>query len=117
MEHRRLGGSDLMVSVLGLGTTGWGAHTEFGEVDSTEAKRQVAIALDAGINPVRHRGDLRRRALRADARRRVQRPSDEAIIATVPNGSIHRPLPGFEVLPGRHEAGNETVGRGRGADV
>ena len=50
MRRRRLGGSDLKVSVLGLGTTGWGAHPEFGEVDSEGAKRQVAIALDAGIN-------------------------------------------------------------------
>ena len=50
MERRRLGGSDLMVSVLGLGTTGWGAHQEFGEVDAEGARRQVAIALDAGIN-------------------------------------------------------------------
>jgi aryl-alcohol dehydrogenase-like predicted oxidoreductase len=38
-----------MVSVLGLGTTGWGAHPEFGEVDAEGAKRQVAAALDAGI--------------------------------------------------------------------
>ena len=56
-----------MVSVLGLGTTGWGAHREFGEVDAEGAARQVAIALDGGINAVRHRRDLRRRALRGAA--------------------------------------------------
>lgn len=50
MEYRQLGRSGLMVSVLGLGTTGWGAHSEFGEVDADGAKRQVAMALDAGIN-------------------------------------------------------------------
>jgi aryl-alcohol dehydrogenase-like predicted oxidoreductase len=50
MQFRRLGSSELEVSVLGLGTTGWGAHPEFGEVDATGASRQVRIALDAGIN-------------------------------------------------------------------
>lgn len=50
MRSRQLGGSGLSVSVLGLGTTGWGAHAEFGEVDLAGAKRQVRIALDAGIN-------------------------------------------------------------------
>jgi aryl-alcohol dehydrogenase-like predicted oxidoreductase len=39
-----------MVSVLGLGTTGWGAHPEFGDVDRDGAERQVAMALDAGVN-------------------------------------------------------------------
>ena len=50
MQYRRLGNSELHVSVLGLGTTGWGAHREFGEVDADGAARQVGIALDAGIN-------------------------------------------------------------------
>ena len=50
MRYRRLGTSDLTVSVLGLGTTGWGAHREFGEVDQRGATRQVGIALDAGVN-------------------------------------------------------------------
>jgi aryl-alcohol dehydrogenase-like predicted oxidoreductase len=50
MRHRRLGNSELEVSVLGLGTTGWGAHREFGDVDPEGAARQVRTALDAGIN-------------------------------------------------------------------
>ncbi len=50
MRYRRLGSSDLEVSALGLGTTGWGAHREFGEVDARGAARQVAMALDAGVN-------------------------------------------------------------------
>lgn len=49
MQYRRLGSSELEVSVLGLGTTGWGAHREFGEVDAQGAVRQVELALDAGI--------------------------------------------------------------------
>jgi aryl-alcohol dehydrogenase-like predicted oxidoreductase len=50
MRYRRLGSSELEVSVLGLGTTGWGAHEEFGQVDAEGAIRQVALALEAGIN-------------------------------------------------------------------
>jgi aryl-alcohol dehydrogenase-like predicted oxidoreductase len=50
MEYRRLGDSGLLVSVLGLGTTGWGAHEEFGRVDPAAARRQVDVALDAGVN-------------------------------------------------------------------
>ena len=50
MRYRALGPSGLIVSVLGLGTTGWGAHAEFGDVDAEGARRQVAMALDAGID-------------------------------------------------------------------
>jgi aryl-alcohol dehydrogenase-like predicted oxidoreductase len=50
MQYRQLGRSGLMVSVLGLGTTGWSAHAEFGEVGGAGATRQVGAALDAGIN-------------------------------------------------------------------
>ncbi len=50
MEYRSLGRSGLSVSVVGVGTTGWGAHEEFGTVDRRGAARQVAIALDAGVN-------------------------------------------------------------------
>lgn len=50
MQYRSLGRSGLAVSVVGLGTTGWGAHEEFGAVDRRGAGRQVEIALDAGVN-------------------------------------------------------------------
>jgi len=50
VRYRALGPSGLIVSVLGLGTTGWGAHAEFGDVDAEGARRQVAMALDAGID-------------------------------------------------------------------
>ncbi len=49
MQYRPLGSSELEVSVLGLGTTGWGAHREFGDVDPEGAARQVGMALDAGV--------------------------------------------------------------------
>jgi aryl-alcohol dehydrogenase-like predicted oxidoreductase len=50
VQYRSLGRSGLTVSVVGLGTTGWGAHEEFGAVDRAGAARQAAIALDAGVN-------------------------------------------------------------------
>ena len=71
-----------MVSVLGLGTTGWGAHPEFGEVDAEGAKRQTAIALDAGINlfdTAETYGDGRCEELLGTA---LAGRRDEAIIAT-----------------------------------
>jgi aryl-alcohol dehydrogenase-like predicted oxidoreductase len=82
MQYRRLGRSGLMVSVLGLGTTGWGAHPEFGEVDPKGATRQAAMALDAGINlfdTAETYGDGRCEELLGEALRARR---DEAVIAT-----------------------------------
>jgi aryl-alcohol dehydrogenase-like predicted oxidoreductase len=82
MERRRLGRSGLSVSVLGLGTTGWGAHREFGEIDVQGAARQVAIALDAGINlfdTAETYGDGRCEELLGQA---LGSHRDEAVIAT-----------------------------------
>ncbi len=53
MENRRLGGSGLNVSVLSLGTMGFGTSGSFervGSVDVDAAKDQVAMCLDAGVN-------------------------------------------------------------------
>src|SRR5512134_526808 len=82
MQYRRLGSSDLMVSVLGLGTTGWGAHREFGDVDAGGAARQVATALDAGVNlfdTAETYGDGRCESLLGEA---LGPRRDDAIIAT-----------------------------------
>jgi aryl-alcohol dehydrogenase-like predicted oxidoreductase len=82
MRYRELGGSGLTVSVLGLGTTGWGAHREFGEVDANGAERQVAMALDAGItlfDTAETYGDGRCEELLGDALRTRR---DDAVIAT-----------------------------------
>lgn len=53
MEYRSIGGSDLKVSVLSLGTATFGGGNAFfkawGETDVAEATRLVDIALDAGI--------------------------------------------------------------------
>lgn len=53
MENRRLGGSGLNVSVLSLGTMGFGTDAGFarvGDVDLDGARRQVDLCLDAGVN-------------------------------------------------------------------
>ena len=52
MEYRFVGGSDLKVSVLSLGTTTFGGGAAFkswGQTDVAEATRLVDVALDAGI--------------------------------------------------------------------
>lgn len=53
MEYRRVGGSDLKVSVLSLGTATFGGTNPFlkqwGETGVEEATRLVDIALDAGV--------------------------------------------------------------------
>src|SRR5262245_4629540 len=82
MEARPLGGSGISVSVLGLGTTGWGAHREFGEVDEGGAARQVGMALDAGVtlfDTAETYGDGRCEEMLGTA---LGARGDEAVIAT-----------------------------------
>lgn len=53
MEYRQLGRSGLRVSTLTLGTMGFGAtggFSQLGTVDEAGVRRQVDIALDAGVN-------------------------------------------------------------------
>jgi aryl-alcohol dehydrogenase-like predicted oxidoreductase len=53
MEYRQLGRSGLRVSPLTLGTMGFGGSGQFrdvGEIDVDAARRQVDMALDAGVN-------------------------------------------------------------------
>lgn len=54
MQYRSLGRSGLFVSSLALGTMTWGGANAFwrniGETDRDGAKRQLRMALDAGIN-------------------------------------------------------------------
>jgi aryl-alcohol dehydrogenase-like predicted oxidoreductase len=53
MEYRQLGRSGLRVSTLTLGTMTFGGKGGFGAVGSTDldgAKRQIGMALDAGVN-------------------------------------------------------------------
>jgi aryl-alcohol dehydrogenase-like predicted oxidoreductase len=54
MEHRRLGGSGLMVPVLSFGTGTFGGTNEFfkawGQSDVAEASRLIDVCLEAGLN-------------------------------------------------------------------
>jgi aryl-alcohol dehydrogenase-like predicted oxidoreductase len=53
MEYRTLGSSGLRVSVLTMGTMTFGGHGDFGKVGSTdvnEARLQIDLCLDAGVN-------------------------------------------------------------------
>jgi aryl-alcohol dehydrogenase-like predicted oxidoreductase len=53
MEYRQLGSSGLRVSVLTMGTMTFGGRGNFANVGSTgveEARRQVDMCLDAGVN-------------------------------------------------------------------
>jgi aryl-alcohol dehydrogenase-like predicted oxidoreductase len=53
MEYRQLGRSGLRVSTLTLGTMTFGGQGGFGQVGNTDlegAKRQIGMALDAGVN-------------------------------------------------------------------
>jgi aryl-alcohol dehydrogenase-like predicted oxidoreductase len=53
MEYRQLGRSGLRVSTLTLGTMTFGGQGGFGQVGNTDlegAKRQIGMAVDAGVN-------------------------------------------------------------------
>jgi aryl-alcohol dehydrogenase-like predicted oxidoreductase len=54
MEYRLLGGSGLKVSALSFGTATFGGTNEFfkgfGETEVEEARRQIDICLEAGVN-------------------------------------------------------------------
>ena len=53
MEYRQLGRSGLRVSSLTLGTMTFGGRGQFrsvGETDVEGARRQIDMALDAGVN-------------------------------------------------------------------
>jgi aryl-alcohol dehydrogenase-like predicted oxidoreductase len=50
MEHRQLGRSGLRVSTLTLGTMTFGGDGPVGSVDLDGVRRQIDMALDAGVN-------------------------------------------------------------------
>ena len=55
MDYRQLGHSGLRFSELILGTMGFGSGGQFsgvGHIDLVGAKRQIDIALDAGVNVI-----------------------------------------------------------------
>lgn len=50
MQKRQLGSTDLLVSEIGLGTTGIGGHNLFLNIDEVESMATLYRALDEGIN-------------------------------------------------------------------
>ncbi|HEY5389069.1 MAG TPA: aldo/keto reductase, partial [Solirubrobacteraceae bacterium] len=53
MEYRQLGRGGLRISPLTLGTMGFGGSGQFSDVGNIElagARRQIDMALDAGVN-------------------------------------------------------------------
>lgn len=55
MEYRQLGRSGLRFSELILGTMGFGGSGKFRDVGTTDvegARRQIDMALDAGVNVI-----------------------------------------------------------------
>ena len=51
MRTKKLGKTDLKVSVVALGTWPMGGST-YGHVDDSESIATIQAALDAGINPI-----------------------------------------------------------------
>ena len=69
MRTKRLGSSDLEVTVVGLGCNNFG-----GRIDEEASRAVIDAALDAGVTLLRHRGRLRRpRRQRGDHRPRARR--------------------------------------------
>jgi len=55
MEYRQLGSSGLRVSTIPLGTMGWGGRgwaSAVGKIGVEGARRQIDLALDAGVNMI-----------------------------------------------------------------
>ncbi|MEA2145174.1 MAG: hypothetical protein QOG59_761, partial [Solirubrobacteraceae bacterium] len=53
MRYRQLGRSGLRISQMTLGTMGIGGGGKFADVGTADldaAKRQIAVAIDAGVN-------------------------------------------------------------------
>jgi aryl-alcohol dehydrogenase-like predicted oxidoreductase len=50
MEHRFLGRTGLRVSALSFGTATFGGSPVVGDTDVVQAREQVAICRDAGVN-------------------------------------------------------------------
>ena len=74
MEYRQLGRSGLRISTLTLGTMGFGGgmFAKVGTGDVADARRQIDLALDAGVNTIEEaRMDLCRRDRRSCVGRTV----------------------------------------------
>lgn len=81
MDYRRLGRTDMEVSVIGFGA--WAIGNAWGEVDDAESLRALHAAVDAGVNFIDTAdvyGDGRSERLVAQLRR--ERPGETIWVAT-----------------------------------
>ncbi len=99
MEYRQLGGSGLRVSALTLGTMTFGGRGQFqavGQTDLEGARRQIDMALDAGVNLI-------------DTADMYSDGAAEAILGRALNGRRDQVLLGskvrFPMGPGPNDAG------------
>jgi len=84
VEYRNLGKSGLKVSVLTMGTMTFGGTGGFAQVGSTgvdEARRQVGMCLDAGINLI-DTADVYSSGLSEEIVGQVLRGRDDVLVAT-----------------------------------
>jgi aryl-alcohol dehydrogenase-like predicted oxidoreductase len=84
VEYRNLGKSGLKVSVLTMGTMTFGGTGGFAQVGSTgvdEARRQVGMGLDAGINFI-DTADVYSSGLSEEIVGQVLRGRDDVLVAT-----------------------------------
>ena len=52
MDYRTLGRSGLKVSALSIGTATFGGNGVWGDADLSDARRQIDLCLDHGVNLV-----------------------------------------------------------------
>ena len=99
MKYRQLGRSGLRVSELTLGTMGFGGSGKFrdvGEIDVDGARRQVDMALDAGVNLIDTADVYSAGASEEVVGEVVKGRRDKVLIATKAR---------FEMGPGPNDAG------------
>jgi len=85
MEYRQLGRSGLRVSALTLGTMGFAGSGQFrdvGEIDLAGARRQIDIALDAGVNLIDTADIYSRGASEELVGQALEGRRDRALVAT-----------------------------------
>ena len=113
MEYRQLGRSGLRVSALTMGTMTFGGGGVFANVGNTgvdDARRQVDLCLDAGVNLIDTADVYSTGRVRGDPRRGARRPSRRgADRHEGPDGDGRRPERRRAVAPPHHRAGSRPA--------
>ena len=99
MQYRQLGRSGLRISALTLGTMGFGGAGKFsdvGQIDLAGVRRQIDMALDAGVNLIDTADAYSDGASEELIGRALEKRRDAALIATKAR---------FAIAPGPNDAG------------